>query len=102
MARKSKFEDSFKAKVAMEALKEQKTLAELAKEYDVSPSIITMWKEELLKNAGAAFQTTKMDKREAEKLRHENQKLREKVGQLTIDVNFFAEACEKAGLRKKQ
>lgn len=46
MGRRSKFEASFKAKVALEAVKEQKTLNELAKEFKVSPSKIAAWKAE--------------------------------------------------------
>ena len=42
MGRKSKIDVSFKAKVALEAIKAQKTLTELAKEYKVSPSKITV------------------------------------------------------------
>ena len=55
MGRRSKFEASFKARVALEAVKEQKTLNELAKEFKVSPSKITAWKAEFLQNASAAF-----------------------------------------------
>ena len=50
-----KYTPEFKAKVALEALKEQSTLAELAKKYEVSQVMISRWKGELLKNAGAAF-----------------------------------------------
>jgi transposase-like protein len=39
-----KFSAAFKAKVALEAVKNQKTLAELAKEYEVNPVMISQWK----------------------------------------------------------
>lgn len=52
---RKKYTPEFKAKVALEALKEQSTLAELAKKYEVSQVMISRWKGELLKNAGAAF-----------------------------------------------
>ena len=54
----SKFTPAFKAKVAIEAIQEKETLAELAKRYEVSPSKITEWKDELLKDANQAFIST--------------------------------------------
>lgn len=84
----------------MEAIKEQRTLAELAKEFSVAPSMITAWKTEFLANASQAFTKPESQKREIEKLRHENDKLLKKVGQLTVEVDFFAEAYEKSGARK--
>ena len=58
--------------MALEALKGQSTLAELAKEYEVSQVMISRWKGELLKNAGAAFgQQAKSD----EDIERENQML---------------------------
>ena len=52
---RNKYTPELKAKVALEALKEQSTLAVLAKKYEVSQVIISRWKGQLLKNAGAAF-----------------------------------------------
>ena len=45
----------FKAQVAIEALKEQWALAELAKKYEVSPTMISHWKANLVKNTGAVL-----------------------------------------------
>ena len=50
-----KYTPEFKAQVAIEALKEQSTLAELAKKYEVSPTMISHWKSDQVKNAGAVF-----------------------------------------------
>ena len=52
---RKKYTPEFKAQVAIEALKEQSTLAELAKKYEVTPTMISHWKADLIKNAGAAF-----------------------------------------------
>lgn len=101
MGRKSTYDAAYKAKVALEAIKEQKTLAELAKEYNVSPSMITVWKTVFVENASQAFTKPDDKKREVEKLKHENDKLLKKVGQLTVEVDFFADAYEKLGIRKK-
>ncbi len=55
MGRMSKFTSAFKAKVAIEAIKEKETVAELAKRNSVSPKKITEWKDEFLSNAEAGF-----------------------------------------------
>jgi transposase len=102
MGRRSKFEPSFKAKVALEAAKEQKTLSELAKEFGVSPAKISEWKEELLQNAGAAFINPDESQYKAvRKLKSEKERLLKKVGELTLECDFFASACEDAGLKVK-
>lgn len=102
MGRNSTYDAAYKAKVALEAIKEQRTLAELAKEFNVSPSMITTWKMEFLANASQAFTRPESQKKQLEKLQHENEKLLKKVGQLTVEVDFFAEAYEKSGIRKKK
>ena len=99
MGRPSKFDASFKAKVAIEALQEKATLQELAKKYGVAPSIINSWKEELLQNSKRAFESDSADKRALKELKAQNAKLERKVGQLTLECDFFAEACEDAGLK---
>ena len=53
--RRRRFSDRFKAKVAIEALKGVKTLAELATEYQVHPNQISDWKKQLLVNAPELF-----------------------------------------------
>ena len=47
--------DSFKTEVVLEALKERKTLAELAQEYQLLPAQISSWKAEFLSNAHLSF-----------------------------------------------
>ena len=96
MGRRSKYSSEFKAKVALEAIKEKETLAALAKRFDISPSKITEWKDEFLKNASQAFEKPVDNKREVE---GEKERLLKKVGQLTLECDFFAKACEDAGLK---
>ncbi len=55
MATRRKFSASFKAKVAMEAMKEQATLAELSHKYEVSASQISQWKHEAISNMDKIF-----------------------------------------------
>lgn len=99
MPRKSKFDSAFKAKVAIEAIRETRTLSELAAEYGVSPGKITQWKDELLANAGQAFESGGVSAAEMKKVKEERDRLYKKVGQLTLECDFFAGACEDAGLK---
>lgn len=51
-----KFTSEFKAKVSIEALKEQQTIEALAKKYDLHPTQINTWKKEFSNNAAAVFE----------------------------------------------
>src|SRR5690625_6319079 len=80
-----KFSAEFKAKVAIEALKERETLSELANRFDISPNQISIWKREFLNNASQAFT--------AEKKKNDSQdktdKLYQKIGQLEVENDFL-------------
>jgi len=56
--RRNKFKPDFKAKVALEALKGDKSVAELAQIYDVHPTQITQWKKQLLELAPSVFEAS--------------------------------------------
>lgn len=100
MGRRSKFDPAFKAKVSIEAIKEQKTLNELGKEFELSPPKIAAWKAEFLQNSSAAFiKSDTFPDREIAHLKREKERLLKKVGELTIENDFFAKACEDAGLK---
>lgn len=85
--KRRKFTDKFKATVALAAIKEQKTLAELSKEFEVSPNQISLWKQEALKNMDKLFvgKTTAQKSVKGDSQGEEIRKLREKVGELTIE-----------------
>ena len=99
MGRMSKFTSAFKAKVAIEAIKEKETVAELAKRYEVTPGKIKEWKEEFLANAEQAFEKPVNNEKEVKALKQEKERLLKKDGQLTLECDFFAGACEDAGLK---
>ena len=99
MGRSSKYSSSFKAQVALAGLRGEETIQSLAKRYEVSPSKITEWMRELEEKAAQAFEKPSDNARDLKRIESENKRLLQKVGQLTIDCDFFATACEDAGLK---
>ena len=89
-----KFSADFKAKVALEAVRNQHTLAELAVKYDVNPVMISKWKGELLENIAAAFEK----KDSAEKQSVDTQELYVQIGQLKVENEFLKKSCAKLGI----
>jgi transposase len=84
---RKKYSSAFKAKVALEAIGEQKTLAELASEYDVHPTQITNWKKELQERAGEVFD--KNASREAKAAQSREAELYRQIGQLKVEVDWL-------------
>lgn len=84
----------FKAKVAIAAIKGEKTLAELAQEFDVHPNQITDWRTQLLEGAGNVFGAAKGDAQPVIDIKE----LHAKIGSLTLENDFLEGALTKAGL----
>ena len=80
---KKKFESAYKAKVAIEALRGEKTLAEISTEYEVHPNQISKWKQELIQGAAGVF--TKENKEGAIVLEEEKDKLFKNIGNLQVE-----------------
>lgn len=89
-----KFTPEFKAKVALEALKESSTKGDLAKKYEISPEMISRWKKELVENASAAF-GAKSDAGDFDK---ERDALHRKIGELEMDVDFCKRVYKQLGI----
>lgn len=82
----------FKAKMAIAVLKGDKTLAELARHFDIHPNQITDWKTQLLERSSVVFG----DKAENE-AGPDVQPMQAKIGQLTLENDFLERALTKAG-----
>jgi transposase-like protein len=92
--KRRKFSATFKAKVAIEALKERETLSELSRKFEIHPNIISKWKKEFLDNADRVFE----DKNSNPDTEVDIEKLYAKIGQLEIEQDFLKKNLKKFGL----
>ena len=85
-----KFTSAFKAQVAIEALKERETLAELSKRYEVHANMISKWKQEFLERSSGVF-----DQKSDEEAGVDPEKLYAKIGQLEVENDFLKKSLNK-------
>ena len=87
------FNSEFKAKVALAALREDKTLAELCQQFELHPTQNVEWKKQLLANASGVFSPS-VKAVETVDLKP----LHAKIGQQALEIDFLESALTKAGL----
>ncbi len=85
---------AFKAKVALDAVKGEKTVAEIAQKHDVHPNQVTEWRRQLLERAPDVFGANARPPEPPVDLKV----LHAKIGQLTLENDFLEGALGKAGL----
>ncbi len=90
MANRRKFSADFKARVALEALIGDKTLAELAAKHDVHPNMIAQWKRQAKESLPDLF-SKKASRSEAAR-DAEIKELHAKIGKLTVERDFLEKA----------
>ena len=91
-AKRKQHSPSFNAKVALEALKDKETLAELSKKFEVHPTMIGKWKQEFLSRAACVFE-------KASETEHQEQidpdQLYAKIGKLELENEFLKKSLKK-------
>ncbi len=88
--RRKRYSAEFKAKVALEAIRGEQTISELAARYELHPNMITNWKRQAIENmvsafSGASDRNTKTEEAQIKELHA-------KIGQLTVERDFLAKA----------
>lgn len=87
---------AFKAKVALAAIKGDRTLAQLADQFDIHANLISNWKDQLEQAATEIFKAGKTEKEGVPAV--DVKSLHAKIGELTIENDFLESALGKAGL----
>jgi transposase len=88
--KRTKYSGDFKAKVALEAIKGEMTLAQLAAKHGVHQTLINSWKRQAIENMASAF-SGKAEQAEASR-EAEVEKLHAKIGQLLVERDFLRKA----------
>ena len=90
-----KFTSAFKAKVAINALKERETMADLSLRFELHPTVISKWKQEFIESASLVF-----DKKQTvdDVPEVDVERLYSKIGQLEMENDFLKKNLKKAGL----
>lgn len=89
------FSADWKAKVALEAIKGQRTIQEIASHYEIHPNLVTHWKKQLLEGATEVFSSGKTEEGKAdEELQAE---LYQQIGKLQVEVEWLK---KKSGLSR--
>ena len=93
--KRRKFSAAFKAKVAIEVLKERESLAELSKRFEVHANMISKWKQDFLENSSAVFEKEKDNENDQS---IDTEKLYARIGKLELEKEFLKKSLNKLGL----
>lgn len=88
----------FKARVAKEALKEEKSIQQIAQENEIAPSQVSAWKKELEERMSEIFERKNAADEDAKRDERRASRLERKVGQLVIEKEFLEKKCEQLGI----
>jgi len=97
MSKRKNHSPGFKAKVALEALKGEQTVAELASRFGVHPTMIHSWKRELLEGASGVFE--RGGKKAPEIDEEQVKELHAKIGELAVANDFLARKLKPWGVK---
>ncbi len=93
MGKRRRFTAEFKARVALEALRGDRTVQEIASKHKVHPNQVSTWKRQAVEGLGEVFSNGR-DKVQAER-EHDIHDLHAKIGQLTVERDFLAKGLKR-------
>lgn len=93
--KRKRYTGAFKAKVAWEALMGQKTVGQIAREYQVHPVQVTQWKGVLRDRMPELFETPRREGPDSQEM---ITRLHEKIGELTVEADWLKKKCRQLGL----
>ena len=93
--KRRQYSGAFKAKIGLEAMMGIKTTAQIAREYQVHPLLVTQWKKIVRERLPEVFERGQQVTDDSEKIIAQ---LHQKIGQLTVDVDWLKKKCKQLGL----
>ena len=93
--KRKRYTGAFKAKVGLEALMGVKTVGQIAREYEVHPVQVTQWKGVIRDHLPELFETSRPA---GEDSQEQVAQLHEKIGQLSVEVDWLKKKCRQLGL----
>jgi transposase-like protein len=101
MRKHKNYPDEQKVKIVLEVLREERTINEIASEYEVHPKSIQQWKSQFLANAHYAMSPNKSLKEQKEKLKEKDKSIDElhrQLGDITAQLNWAKKKSEEFGI----
>jgi len=86
---RKRYDKAFKAKVALDAMKGEKTLQELSQLFEVNQSMIALWKRQLIEQAAQVFEKAGKEKKAADETERKTDLLFQQIGQLQVENEFL-------------
>jgi len=98
MKKRRVFTNEFKAKVALEAIRETAAIHELAHRYEVHPNQVSEWKKLALSNMSLIFEHGRIREEDTEREKRKDERYLKKIGQLNVELDFLKECCHKSSI----
>jgi transposase len=96
--KRKQYNPQFKAKVALDAVRGEKTVPELASQYSLHPTVINNWKRQLLESASGLFENGKNHSGQSESQDAQIAELYRQIGQLKVERDFLEKRSAQLGL----
>ena len=101
--KRKQYSPEFKAKVALEAVRGEKTTSELASQYQLHPTVINNWKRQLTEGASSLFEKgTDTAKSNENNQQAQIDELYRQIGQLKVERDFLANRSAQLGLKNEK